>query len=88
MLVHAEEDEVDEDGVVEEEAAAGDSDDGAASLGKHASSDVDTILFFTKPAVASSGSVELPAGQIAEFLVGFTNKVKKTTSILLKCLKV
>jgi translocon-associated protein subunit alpha len=37
----------------------------------------DTMLLFTKPASLSqmeSGSVELPAGKVVEFLVGFNNK--------------
>ncbi|XP_046993068.1 translocon-associated protein subunit alpha [Schistocerca americana] len=39
------------------------------------SPDADTVILFTKPASAGSGAnLELPAGNIVEFLVGFTNK--------------
>jgi translocon-associated protein subunit alpha len=37
------------------------------------SPDADTTLLFTRPAT-QPGAVELPAGQIVEFLVGFANK--------------
>ncbi len=73
----AEEDEVEEDGVVEEEdEEVGDPDteeEDDSGEKKHVSADAETILLFTRPPVAS-GAVELPAGQIVEFLVGFTNK--------------
>ena len=80
MVVRAEEDEVDEDVVENEEEAtdepAADEDDDAAS-DKNVSPDADTTLLFTKPAQAAGGSVELPAGKIVEFLVGFANKGDK-----------
>merc|ERR1711894_91587 len=80
LVVRAEEDEVDED-VVEtdgepaEEASTDDEDDLASD--KNVSPDADTTLLFTKPTQASGGSVELPAGKIVEFLVGFANKGDK-----------
>ena len=40
---------------------------------KNVSPDVDAILYFTKPTVNPAG-VELPGGQISEFLIGFSNK--------------
>ena len=79
-MVRAEEDEVDED-VVEtdeepaEEASTDDEDDLASD--KNVSPDADTTLLFTKPTQASGGAVELPAGKIVEFLVGFANKGDK-----------
>ncbi|XP_020720539.2 translocon-associated protein subunit alpha [Bombus terrestris] len=39
-----------------------------------ASSDADTIILFTKPVNNGLSTLELPAGNIVEFLVGFTNK--------------
>jgi len=79
-LASAEEDELEEEdeGVVEEEegAEAGDEsveenveeDEGK----KTTSPDADTTILFTKP--PGTSNLELPAGQISEFLVGFTNK--------------
>ncbi|EEB14359.1 translocon-associated protein subunit alpha precursor, putative [Pediculus humanus corporis] len=51
----------------------GDDEDGTQS---GASPDALTTLLFTKPSSAST-AVELPAGQIIEFLVGFHNKGKQ-----------
>ena len=46
------------------------------ALDKNVSPDADTTLFFTRGSVgAVDGSIELPAGKIVEFLVGFANKV-------------
>jgi len=79
-LARADEDELEEEeeGVVEEEegAEAGEEtaeetpeeDDGK----KTTSADADTTILFTKP--PGTSNLELPAGQITEFLVGFTNK--------------
>ncbi|XP_025422214.1 translocon-associated protein subunit alpha [Sipha flava] len=36
--------------------------------------DADTFLLFTKPVFEEKASIELPAGRLSEFLVGFTNK--------------
>eukprot|EP00088_Acartia_fossae_P048338 TRINITY_DN5272_c0_g1_i2.p1 TRINITY_DN5272_c0_g1~~TRINITY_DN5272_c0_g1_i2.p1 ORF type:complete len:274 (+),score=102.08 TRINITY_DN5272_c0_g1_i2:31-852(+) len=72
-VAYAEEDEVEEEedeGVVEEEGGEAPGEDEAAE--KTTSSDADTILLFTKP--PGTTNMELPAGQITEFLVGFTNK--------------
>jgi translocon-associated protein subunit alpha len=71
--VRAEEDEVDEgedEGVVEEEGGEpvepeADAEDTTTSK------DADAMILFTKP--AGTTNMELPAGQITEFLVGFTN---------------
>nr|CAG4646616.1 EOG090X0ETF [Macrothrix elegans] len=81
-FAYAEEDEIDNDDAADaaeaaEEASVSDegartedddSDDG--SIG--ASADAETTILFTKP--TGSASPDLPAGQITEFLVGFTNK--------------
>lgn len=70
------EDEVEEDGVVEEESVSSDGDEDEAfgdDPKKNVSPDADTTLLFTKPTV-NAGAVELPGGQIVEFLVGFLNK--------------
>jgi hypothetical protein len=46
------------------------------ALDKNVSPDADTTLFFTRGSVgAVDGSIELPAGKLVEFLVGFANKV-------------
>ncbi|XP_057380786.1 translocon-associated protein subunit alpha-like [Daphnia carinata] len=80
-FAYAEEDELDNDDDIADSTADeasvaeegsrtddDDSDDGKLS----ASPDAETTILFTKPAGAASS--ELPAGQIAEFLVGFSNK--------------
>jgi translocon-associated protein subunit alpha len=81
-LAVAEEDELEEEeeGVVEEDGAdeaetsdetieeTQEEDDGK----KTTSPDADTIILFTKP--AGTSNMELPAGNVVEFLVGFTNK--------------
>jgi len=77
--VRGEEDELEEEeeGVVEEEEGAEEvqeeeevveEDDGKRTT----SADADTIILFTKP--PGTSNMELPAGQMSEFLVGFTNK--------------
>jgi len=78
LFVKAEEDEVEDEGVVEDEEIAEDEpiseDDEDIASDKNVNSDADTTLFFTKPTQTPGGSVELPAGKIVEFLVGFANK--------------
>jgi len=78
-MVRAEEDELEEEdeGVVEEEEGAEAGDDAGADESedegkKTTSPDADTVILFTKP--PGTSNLELPAGQISEFLVGFTNK--------------
>jgi len=76
--VRGEEDELEEEeeGVVEEEGEAAEEvveeevkeDDSK----KTTSADADTTILFTKP--PGTSNLELPAGQVSEFLVGFTNK--------------
>merc|ERR1711994_519351 len=77
MGVRAQEDGAveDEDGgsEVENEEAVADEEE----TNKNVHKDADTQLLFTKPSIIStfeSGSVELPAGKVVEFLVGFNNK--------------
>merc|ERR1712241_1632223 len=78
LFAKAEEDEVEDEGVVEDDEVVEDEtiteDEEDIALDKNVSPDADTTLFFTKPAQTPGGSVELPAGQIVEFLVGFANK--------------
>lgn len=78
-FARAEEDELEEEdeGVVEEEETGDAGDDNGAGAEedegkKTTSADADTTILFTKP--VGTSNLELPAGQIAEFLVGFTNK--------------
>lgn len=60
--------EADESAIIEE----GGEDDEAQP---RASPDADTTILFTRPVVSgASGNLELPAGNLVEFLVGFTNK--------------
>lgn len=77
--VRGEEDELEEEeeGVVEEEEGAEEVQDEEEVVeeddGKRTTSaDADTIILFTKP--PGTSNMELPAGQMSEFLVGFTNK--------------
>lgn len=76
VFAKAEEDEVEEEGAVEDEEVAEDDSmtEDDEDLSKNVSPDADTTILFTKPAQAAGGSVELPAGKIVEFLVGFSNK--------------
>jgi len=76
-MVRAEEDEVEEEdeGTVEEKEGGEAGDDAGAEEDeskKTTSPDADTVILFTKP--PGTSNLELPAGQISEFLVGFTNK--------------
>lgn len=64
-------DEEEEEGAVEEEGGELPVEEEEAS-DKTTSPDADTIILFTKP--PGTTNLELPAGQITEFLVGFTNK--------------
>merc|ERR1712183_491570 len=76
--VAAEEDEVEDETVVEDEEVAEEEPtaeevEDLDSL-KNVDPDAETTLLFTKPTQVAGGSVELPAGKIVEFLVGFANK--------------
>lgn len=74
-LVRADEDEVEEEedeGVIEEEGTEAPVDGDEEGTEKTTSPDADTTILFTKP--PGTSNLELPAGQITEFLVGFTNK--------------
>merc|ERR1712037_591515 len=81
--VHADEDELEEEeeGVVEEEGGdaeevqeeTAEEDPVPGGDGKTTTSaDADTTLLFTKP--VGTSNMELPAGQVTELLIGFTNK--------------
>jgi len=79
-FVRAEEDELvdDEEGIVEEEGEVAEEAGGQEEVPepeddkKTTSADADTTILFVKP--PGTANLELPAGQITEFLVGFTNK--------------
>merc|ERR1719398_220357 len=77
-MARAEEDEVEgeEEGVVEEEGGEAGEEAGGETAEdeglKTTSPDAETVILFTKP--PGTSNMELPAGQITEFLVGFTNK--------------
>nr|CAG4638092.1 EOG090X0ETF [Chydorus sphaericus] len=80
-FAYADEDELDndeeaasDDAVVSEEGSKVEDDD-TDDIKMSASPDAETTILFTKPSGPSSS--ELPAGQVAEFLVGFTNKGSK-----------
>ena len=59
----------------------GEEADDAEGVKKNVSPFAKTTILFTRPAQnLASGSVELPAGHIVEFLVGFENKVLPITT--------
>merc|ERR1719322_1160811 len=86
LFVRAQEDEAEgeetDDGAVEDEDGGSEVENEEAvadeeETNKNVHKDADTQLLFTKPSIISgfeSGSVELPAGKVVEFLVGFNNK--------------
>jgi len=83
FFVRADEDEIENDDDVIAETEEADVDDDGTDLestgeegdeGPSTSQDVDTTILFTKPKLTND--MELPAGQIVEFLVGFTNKAE------------
>jgi translocon-associated protein subunit alpha len=77
MFANAEEDEVEDEGAADDDETVEDEplseDDEDLGPEKNVSPDADTFLLFTRPTVSGS-SIELPAGKIVEFLVGFSNK--------------
>jgi len=84
MLAFAEEDEVEgeDEGAVEDdgEEQEAEEEDEDVVVKKNVHPDAETILLFTRPAAnpsnyaAGVNTIELPAGKIVEFLVGFNNK--------------
>lgn len=90
LIVRAQEDEAegeevdegaveDEDGgsEVETDEEGDDAAEAEADVNKNVHKDAETMLLFTKPTIVhtfESGSIELPAGKVVEFLVGFNNK--------------
>lgn len=75
-MARAEEDEVEDEVGVDDEENADDpvpTDDEEFNPEKNVSPDVDTTLLFTRPPQAPGAGVELPAGKIVEFLIGFAN---------------
>jgi len=69
-LALADEDETEEEETVEEEGGEVPVEEPLED--KNTSPDADTMILFTKP--PGTTNLELPAGQVSEFLVGFTNK--------------
>lgn len=81
VLAAAEEDEVEgEEGTVEEEGGDDVTDDDMDGGKKNVHPDVETTMLFTKPAANPANyapgvnAIQLPAGKIVEFLLGFENK--------------
>lgn len=73
--VYAEEDENIDDIVdVEGEESSVLTDEETVEDTSNASADADTTILFTKPIYNMLSTLELPAGNIVEFLVGFINK--------------
>lgn len=73
--VYAQEDENIDDIVdVEGEESSIITDEETEEDTSNASADADTTILFTKPIHNTLSTLELPAGNIVEFLVGFTNK--------------
>ncbi|XP_015512963.1 translocon-associated protein subunit alpha [Neodiprion lecontei] len=75
LFVNGEEDEIDGDAIdIEADDGTVITDDEMEGETTKASADAETVILFTKPVVSSPASMELPAGVLVEFLVGFTNK--------------
>ena len=82
MMAFANEDEADgeEEGAVEDETEAEEEEPEEEGGKKNVHPDADTTLLFTKPAANPANyapginTIDLPAGKIVEFLVGFSNK--------------
>ncbi|XP_050545303.1 translocon-associated protein subunit alpha [Daktulosphaira vitifoliae] len=70
------EDEIDgeDDMSVSEDQVLSDSDGEETNTDDLSESDADTYLLFTKPVFEDKASIELPAGRLSEFLIGFINK--------------
>jgi len=86
MFAFAEEDEVEgeEEGVVEDEGEEPEvEEEEVGGTKKNVHPDAETTLLFTRPAANPANyapgvnAIELPAGKIVEFLVGFNNKAEK-----------
>lgn len=81
LFVRAVEDEIEDDVNVEGESEDGGAvvdegeDEGSKKPG--GSPDAETTILFTKPTFAQTSNLDLPAGHVVEFLIGFTNKGKQ-----------
>ncbi|XP_015595345.1 translocon-associated protein subunit alpha [Cephus cinctus] len=74
-VAYAQEDEIIDDTVdVESEEGTVITEDDIEEEASTASPDADTVILFTKPSFTTASSHEFPAGNLVEFLVGFTNK--------------
>lgn len=77
FLAYGQEDEIVDDAIdIEGEDGTIVTDEEIEEETTKASPDAETVILFTKPVVSSAASMELPAGVLVEFLVGFTNKGK------------
>ncbi|KAL1460065.1 hypothetical protein WDU94_012004 [Cyamophila willieti] len=78
MFVRAEEDEIEDDvdveGESEGEGAVLDEGEEDGSRKPGGSPDAETTILFTKPTFPQLSNLDLPAGSVVEFLVGFANK--------------
>ncbi|XP_022160564.1 translocon-associated protein subunit alpha-like [Myzus persicae] len=70
------EDEIDadEEMIVSEDQGLVETEGDESTIEDLEPTDADTYLLFTKPVFEEKASIELPAGRLSEFLVGFTNK--------------
>lgn len=66
--------DVDEDMVVSEDQVLVEAEGDESTLDDAEQTDADTYLLFTRPVFEEKTNIELPAGRLSEFLVGFTNK--------------
>ncbi|XP_012264908.1 translocon-associated protein subunit alpha [Athalia rosae] len=75
LLAYGQEDEIVDDTVeIEGDDGSVVPDDEIEEDTTKASADAETVILFTKPVISSAANLELPAGVLVEFLVGFTNK--------------
>ncbi|CAH0384547.1 unnamed protein product [Bemisia tabaci] len=65
---------VDVEGEEQETSVTDEGGEEAVKSASGAATNADTTVLFTKPVTPVGTSLDLPAGQIAEFLVGFSNK--------------
>lgn len=80
-VARAEEDDIEDDAPEEDVEVDGDEEATEAIVEEEeddgipkASPNADTTILFVKPDIAAAPGMELPAGKLVEFLVGFTNK--------------
>jgi len=74
FVVRAEDDDTNDDVDVEAEENPVQAEEETEEEASTASTDAETTILFTKPIHSPLSTLELPAGNLVEFLVGFTNK--------------